>query len=56
VDDGGTQGAIDSGFPLVAAGAFKGSRVGLLRGYGNAICPPLAAAFVRECFCLLEGR
>jgi hypothetical protein len=30
--------------------------VGLLRGAGNAIVPPLAAAFVRECFYLLERR
>jgi len=37
-------GWIESAFPL--AGKVEG-RVGLLRGYGNAIVPQVAAAFLR---------
>jgi DNA (cytosine-5)-methyltransferase 1 len=37
----------ESAFPL--AGKVEG-RVGLLKGYGNAIVPQVAAAFLREIF------
>jgi len=47
LDDCWPQGAISS-FPLAPSGAWKGSRVGLLRGYGNAIVPELAAVFIRS--------
>ena len=46
LDDHWTQGAL-GGFPLAHKEAFKGSRVGLLRGAGNAIVPQVAEVFVR---------
>jgi DNA (cytosine-5)-methyltransferase 1 len=45
VDDGGTR-SLDC-FPLAEKAAFQKSRVGLLKGYGNAIVPQVAAEFIR---------
>jgi DNA (cytosine-5)-methyltransferase 1 len=44
--DNWTYRAVESSFPLSPKEAFKGSRVGLLRGYGNSICVPLAVQFI----------
>lgn len=46
MDDSRTHSAL-SAFPLAPKEAFQNSRVGLLRGYGNAICPSLGAMFIK---------